>query len=185
MTDINYFLKPPSWRVLRDGGPLLAKILPAKGSTIKIERHAAGSPKIRVVAGTKVLLKDFKFQKGRLEHTTLDPSFVLIIEEVKSKGKAGLTARVEQNRTVKAPVKKLPKEDITGTWGAEANPGGGGGRGGQVEEPYPLEPQPQGNMTGTWGGDEPMLVTREGRVSGVYLPLEEPGGESDDLRREL
>jgi len=159
MTDINYFLKPPSWRVLRDGGPLLAKILPAKGSTIKIERHAAGSPKIRVVAGTKVLLKDFKFQKGRLEHTTLDPSFVLIIEEVKSKGKAGLTARVEQNRTVKAPVKKLPKEDITGTWGAEANPGGGGGRGGQVE---PEPPQPQGDterplpkedISGTWGAE--------------------------------
>lgn len=35
------------------------------------------------------------------------------------------------------------------------------------------------------GGDEPVLVTRGGRVSGVYLPLEEHEGQSDDLRREL
>lgn len=33
-------------------------------------------------------------------------------------------------------------------------------------------------------GDEPVLVTRAGRVSGLYLPLEEPG-LPDDLRREL
>lgn len=35
------------------------------------------------------------------------------------------------------------------------------------------------------GGDEPVLVTHGGRVSGVYLPLEEQGAQSDDLRREL
>lgn len=37
----------------------------------------------------------------------------------------------------------------------------------------------------TLGGDEPVLVTRAGRVSGVYLPLEESGGKPDDLRRDL
>lgn len=37
----------------------------------------------------------------------------------------------------------------------------------------------------TLDGDEPVLVTRAGRVSGVYLPLEEAGGVTDDLRREL
>ena len=35
------------------------------------------------------------------------------------------------------------------------------------------------------GGDEPLLVTKHGRISGVYLPLEEPDTIPDDLRREL
>jgi hypothetical protein len=35
------------------------------------------------------------------------------------------------------------------------------------------------------GGDEPLLVTKHGRISGVYLPLEEPDKIPDDLRREL
>lgn len=35
------------------------------------------------------------------------------------------------------------------------------------------------------GGDEPVLVTKHGRVSGVYLPLEEPDRLPADLRREL
>jgi antitoxin (DNA-binding transcriptional repressor) of toxin-antitoxin stability system len=35
------------------------------------------------------------------------------------------------------------------------------------------------------GGDEPVLVTKHGRVSGVYLPLEEPDRLPSDLRREL
>jgi hypothetical protein len=34
-------------------------------------------------------------------------------------------------------------------------------------------------------GNEPVLVTREGKISGVYVPLEEAGPLSDDLRREL
>lgn len=34
-------------------------------------------------------------------------------------------------------------------------------------------------------GDEPVLVARHGKVSGVYLPLEEPGRLPLDLRREL
>lgn len=34
--------------------------------------------------------------------------------------------------------------------------------------------------------DEPVLVTQQGRVSGVYVPLPEPGRLlSDDLRNEL
>ncbi len=35
------------------------------------------------------------------------------------------------------------------------------------------------------GGDEPVLVTRHGRVWGMYLPLEEPDRLPLDLRREL
>lgn len=35
------------------------------------------------------------------------------------------------------------------------------------------------------GGGEPVLVTRHGRVSGVYVPLDEPDRLPDDLRREL
>jgi hypothetical protein len=35
------------------------------------------------------------------------------------------------------------------------------------------------------GGDEAVLVTRHGKVSGVFLPLEEPDHLPLDLRREL
>ncbi|MEW6297935.1 MAG: type II toxin-antitoxin system Phd/YefM family antitoxin [Thermodesulfobacteriota bacterium] len=36
-----------------------------------------------------------------------------------------------------------------------------------------------------FGGGEPVLVTRHGKVSGVYVPLDEPDRLPDDLRREL
>lgn len=36
-----------------------------------------------------------------------------------------------------------------------------------------------------FGSGEPVLVTRHGRVSGVYVPLNEPDHLPDDLRREL
>jgi len=36
-----------------------------------------------------------------------------------------------------------------------------------------------------FGSGEPVLVTRHGRVFGVYVPLEEPDRLPDDLRREL
>jgi hypothetical protein len=36
-----------------------------------------------------------------------------------------------------------------------------------------------------FGGREPVLVTRHGRVFGVYVPLDEPDRLPDDLRREL
>jgi antitoxin (DNA-binding transcriptional repressor) of toxin-antitoxin stability system len=35
------------------------------------------------------------------------------------------------------------------------------------------------------GGAEPVLVTRHGKVSGVYVPLADPARLPDDLRREL
>ena len=35
------------------------------------------------------------------------------------------------------------------------------------------------------GGDEPVLVTRHGKISGLYLPLDEPDRLPEDLRREL
>ena len=40
--------------------------------------------------------------------------------------------------------------------------------------------------TAVWlGGGEPVLVTKHGRVSGVYVPLDEPDRLPDELRREL
>jgi antitoxin (DNA-binding transcriptional repressor) of toxin-antitoxin stability system len=36
-----------------------------------------------------------------------------------------------------------------------------------------------------FGSGEPVLVTRHGRVFGVYVPLDEPDRLPDDLRREL
>ena len=35
------------------------------------------------------------------------------------------------------------------------------------------------------GGDEPILVTKHGKISGIYLPLEKPDKVPDDLRREF
>ena len=35
------------------------------------------------------------------------------------------------------------------------------------------------------GGDEPILVTRHGKVSGLYLPLDKPDEIPDDVRREM
>ena len=35
------------------------------------------------------------------------------------------------------------------------------------------------------GGDEPILVTKHGKISGIYLPLEEPDKLPDNLRREF
>jgi len=35
------------------------------------------------------------------------------------------------------------------------------------------------------GSGEPVLVTKHGKVSGVYVPLDEPDRLPEDLRREL
>lgn len=141
MAGINYFLKPLSWKVLTDGGALLGKILPAQGSTIKIERQVAGSSKVRMVAlngakSSRVLLKELTFHKGRGRLELKKPDYVLVIEEAELNGKPGLRAKAEPKQALKAPgsiravkapgsIRKLPQEDMTGTWGAEANPGGG------------------------------------------------------------
>ena len=34
-------------------------------------------------------------------------------------------------------------------------------------------------------GEEPVLLTRHGRISGLFLPLDDPSRVPDDLRREL
>jgi hypothetical protein len=34
-------------------------------------------------------------------------------------------------------------------------------------------------------GDEPILVTRQGKISGLYVPLEDPSHIPGDLRRDL
>ena len=41
------------------------------------------------------------------------------------------------------------------------------------------------NSAELFGSGEPVLVTRHGKVSGVYVPLDEPDRLPDDLRREL
>lgn len=35
------------------------------------------------------------------------------------------------------------------------------------------------------GGTEPVIVTRHGKISGLYLPLAEPDRIPEDLRRDL
>ncbi len=41
------------------------------------------------------------------------------------------------------------------------------------------------NMTEFLGGKEPVLVTRRGRISGLYLPLEDADRIPQGLRQEL
>jgi len=41
------------------------------------------------------------------------------------------------------------------------------------------------SMASMLSGGEPVLVTRHGKVSGVFLPLEDPNRLPDDLRGEL
>jgi len=41
------------------------------------------------------------------------------------------------------------------------------------------------NLAALLGGDEPILVTRHGKLSGVYLPLDEPDKVPVDMRREM
>ena len=41
------------------------------------------------------------------------------------------------------------------------------------------------NSAALFGSGEPILVTRHGKVSGVYVPLDDPDRLPDDLRREL
>jgi len=41
------------------------------------------------------------------------------------------------------------------------------------------------NLSGALAGDEPILVTRHGKISGVYVPLSDPDRLPDDLRREF
>ena len=41
------------------------------------------------------------------------------------------------------------------------------------------------NLALLLGGDEPILVTRHGKLSGVYLPLDDPDRVPTDLRREI
>lgn len=40
-------------------------------------------------------------------------------------------------------------------------------------------------MAALFAGDEPVLITRHGKIAGLYLPLDEPDKLPDDLRREL
>lgn len=40
-------------------------------------------------------------------------------------------------------------------------------------------------MAALLGGDEPVLVTRHGKIAGLYVPLDEPDRLPDDLRLEL
>ena len=40
-------------------------------------------------------------------------------------------------------------------------------------------------MASLLGGAEPVLITRHGKISGLYLPLDQPDRIPDDLRREL
>jgi len=41
------------------------------------------------------------------------------------------------------------------------------------------------DIKGLFSAGEPILVTRHGRVSGVYVPLDEPDRIPDDLRKDI
>lgn len=41
------------------------------------------------------------------------------------------------------------------------------------------------NSANLLGGDEPLIVTKHGRVSGLYLPLDDPDRLPLDMRKEL
>jgi len=43
----------------------------------------------------------------------------------------------------------------------------------------------RGNLAELLDGGEPLLVTRHGKLSGLYLPLDDPDRIPTDLRREL
>jgi len=43
----------------------------------------------------------------------------------------------------------------------------------------------RGDIKGVLSAGEPILITRHGRVSGVYVPLDEPDRIPDDLRRDI
>lgn len=43
----------------------------------------------------------------------------------------------------------------------------------------------RGNLAALLDGGEPVLVTRYGKLSGLYLPLDDPDRIPTDLRREL
>ena len=43
----------------------------------------------------------------------------------------------------------------------------------------------RGNLAALFGGHEPVLVTKHGKLSGLYLPLDDPDHVPADLRREM
>jgi len=43
----------------------------------------------------------------------------------------------------------------------------------------------RGNLAGLLDGGEPVLVTRHGKMAGLYLPLDDPDHVPTDLRQEL
>ncbi len=46
-------------------------------------------------------------------------------------------------------------------------------------------PELRENLSAVLDGGEPVLVTRHGKLSGVYVPLDDPNHIPTDLRREL
>jgi len=43
----------------------------------------------------------------------------------------------------------------------------------------------RGNLAALFGGSEPVLVTKHGKLSGLYLPLDDPDRVPTDIRREM
>jgi hypothetical protein len=126
MAEKSYFLKPESWTVI-DGTGALTQFLPAKGSLRIVETQNGAKTTFRIVPVGRSRFKareGFTFLQGRLEQTIKGTDGVLIIDQGESSdGKDRLMARVE--RRPKRGVKKLSAQDVSGTWGAETNPGGG------------------------------------------------------------
>jgi hypothetical protein len=128
MADMSYFLKPGGWKITRRD-EVCGKILPT-GGTVLIGRAESGKGCslawvdggncLRLVTLAEPSGKQLTW-KGLLRHETGDYGITV------KKGKKGIEGTVEMSRG----------KNMSGTWGAEANPGGGG------NQPSPSDPPRQ------------------------------------------
>jgi len=139
MTEISHLRKPAGWKLVQTGqNPISAKFLPAEGASLLIGCPPSGqictvvwfdkTGKLRMVEklaskgqyweGTfRDGRKSYAFTAWKVESANGNPRIAGDIEE-------GATGKVAAAAAAKwKPGKEFEAE---GTWGAEANPGGGG-----------------------------------------------------------
>jgi hypothetical protein len=128
MPKTNHFLEPGGWKITRMD-EVCASIFPKEGSTILIGRAKtkAGTYRLAWMDGTECLhILDGLEMKGKRLETRLQRSGYEYVIVVESRGGSEILGKVTgkalQGRS------KPPILNMSGTWGAEANPGGGGGK---------------------------------------------------------
>ncbi|HWM91580.1 MAG TPA: hypothetical protein VN493_12510 [Thermoanaerobaculia bacterium] len=130
MAGITHFLRPEGWKITRVDG-LAAKILPAKGSTIMIglqDGALCQVYRLALVDQSKAIrvLDGFWFQNNRLE-LPIRLSGREYLLTVEANGNDQLKGGLELRSPAKAAAALRSRPEPTGqsgTWGAEANPGG-------------------------------------------------------------